>query len=148
MGHGKQPLRQLCIQQLCGNPHFASDAKEPPKEWVDAALIHDAVRREKGPVERDVSLGDRLEVLVQPVQYWVDEGVPKAESGSGESIEDAGVDVGVVTSVWPHHLHACLTKDLGDEKRNVTVFLLVIIFMIATIVSLLLNAFPFFCLLS
>lgn len=135
MGHGKQPLCQLRIQQLGGNPHFASNAKESPEEWVDAALVHDTERREKGPVKRDVSLGDRLEVLVQPVQYWVDKGVPKAERSGGEGTEDGGVNIGVITCVRPHYLHACLTKDLEEDKKmNVTVCELVIIFMITTIV--------------
>lgn len=50
MGHGKQPLRQLRVQQLTGNPHFTSNAKEPTEEWVDAALIYDAKRGEEGPM--------------------------------------------------------------------------------------------------
>ncbi len=139
MGHGEQPLSQLCIQQLRGNPHFASHSEEATEQWVDATLIHNAEWGEEGPVQRDVSLRYRLEVLVQPVEYWVDEGVPKAESSRGEGTEDASVDIGVVTGVLLHHLHAGLTKDLGDEKRNATVFLLIVIFMIATTAVLLVD---------
>lgn len=139
MGHGKQPLCQLCVQQLRGNPHFPGNSKEPPEERVDAALVYDAEWGEEGPVQGDVSLRYGLEVLVQPVQYGVDECVTKAERGSGESTEDAGINIGVVTSVWTHHLHACLTEDLGNQKRNLTLFLPVIIFMTAIMVTLLLT---------
>ena len=103
---------------LARAPELGRLADETAQQRVDSALLDEPMRREEGPVQRQVTGRYRLVGLVEPRQHRLNERVAEPERSAGELVGRARVDRRVVARVGADQpIHGRAAEQLRQPVR-------------------------------